>query len=52
MARVKPWKSMADQLALLKNRGLLVENDEAAFNYLSALAITQIVRRFYLFAKY
>lgn len=34
MAELKPWKSMTDQLALLKERGLLVDDEAAALDYL------------------
>lgn len=37
MADLKPWRSMTDQLALLKSRGLLVDNDTAALNYLARI---------------
>jgi abortive infection bacteriophage resistance protein len=37
MADLKPWKTMAEQLALLKNRGLLVDNDAAALDYLARI---------------
>lgn len=37
MADVKPWIPMAQQLALLKSRGLLVDNDQAAMDYLSRI---------------
>ena len=34
MPYIKPWLSLPDQLALLKNRGLLVEDDSAAIECL------------------
>lgn len=37
MADLKPWRSMTDQLAVLKARGLLVDNDTAALNYLARI---------------
>lgn len=37
MANLKPWKSMADQLAQLKARGMLVDNEWAALDYLSRI---------------
>lgn len=37
MANLKPWKSMVDQLALLKQRGLLVDNEPAALDYLARI---------------
>lgn len=37
MADLKPWRSMTDQIALLKSRGLLVDNDKAALNYLARI---------------
>src|SRR5690625_7504485 len=37
MTDLKPWKSMSDQLALLKGRGLLVDNESAALDYLTRI---------------
>ncbi|MBE0506884.1 MAG: Abi family protein [Marinospirillum sp.] len=37
MTDLKPWKSMSDQLALLKKRGLLVDNESAALDYLARI---------------
>src|SRR5690625_4088976 len=37
MTDLKPWKSMSDQLALLKGRGLLVDNESAALDYLARI---------------
>lgn len=37
MADVKPWISMEKQLSLLKSRGLLIDNEHAAMNYLSRI---------------
>tara|TARA_R110002072_G_scaffold622_8_gene4843 strand:- start:5923 stop:6207 length:285 start_codon:yes stop_codon:yes gene_type:complete len=37
MDKIKPWQSMFDQLALLKARGLLIDNEPAALNYLSRI---------------
>ena len=34
---LKPWKSLADQLALLKSRGLQVDDDAAALSYLARI---------------
>lgn len=37
MPDLKPWKSLEEQLALLKVRGLQVDNDVAALNYLARI---------------
>lgn len=37
MADLKPWKSMAEQLALLKSRGLQVDNEAPALDYLARI---------------
>lgn len=37
MADLKPWKTMADQLALLKSRGLQVDDETAALDYLARI---------------
>src|SRR5690625_129193 len=37
MPDLKPWKSMSDQLALLKGRRLLVDNESAALDYLARI---------------
>lgn len=35
--QLKPWKSVEDQLSLLKSRGLQVDNDQAAKDYLARI---------------
>lgn len=35
MSSLKPWQSFPEQLQILKSRGLLVEDDEAALRYLA-----------------
>lgn len=37
MTNLKPWLSMASQLAMLKQRGLMVDNDDAALDYLARI---------------
>ena len=37
MADLKPWKTMADQLAILKSRGLQVDDEAAALDYLARI---------------
>ena len=37
MADLKPWKSVKEQLSILKSRGLLVDNEPAALNYLARI---------------
>jgi abortive infection bacteriophage resistance protein len=37
MADLKPWKTMTEQLALLKSRGLQVDDETAALDYLARI---------------
>ena len=37
MSDLKPWKSVAEQLAILKDRGLQVDNEPVALNYLARI---------------
>ncbi len=37
MPDLKPWKSLQEQLALLRSRGLQVDNEAAALNYLARI---------------
>ena len=37
MTNLKPWLPMAGQIARLKQRGLLVDNDDAVLNYLARI---------------
>lgn len=37
MTNLKPWKSTAEQLELLKSRGLLVDDEQAALDYLARI---------------
>ena len=51
MADLKPWKSMTDQLDLLKERGLLVDNDAAALDYLSRIGYYRLSGYWYPLRK-
>ncbi len=51
MSRTKEWKSFDDQLALLKERGLIVENDEAALDYLERVGYYRLSGYFYPFRE-
>lgn len=37
MSDIKPWKSVEEQLAILQSRGLQVDNEPAALNYLARI---------------
>ncbi|KAA0876455.1 Abi family protein [Nitrincola tapanii] len=45
----KPWKSLDDQLALLKQRGMLTDNQEAAKSYLERLGYYRLSGYWYPF---
>ena len=47
----KPWKSFIDQLALLKQRGLLVNNEPAALDYLERIGYYRLSGYWYSFRK-
>ncbi len=47
----KPWKSYVDQLALLKSRGLVVENDAAALDYLGRIGYYRLSGYWYPFRR-
>lgn len=51
MAQTKSWKSFDDQLALLKDRGLGVENDAAALDYLERVGYYRLSGYFYPFRE-
>lgn len=51
MSQVKEWKSFDEQLALLKSRGLVVENDTAALNYLERIGYYRLSGYFYSFRE-
>lgn len=51
MSQVKPWKSFADQLALLKERGLQVDNESAALDYLARIGYYRLSGYWYSFRK-
>jgi len=51
MTQEKPWKSFEDQLALLKARGLAVDNEPAALNYLERVGYYRLSGYWYSFRK-
>ncbi|NNM60042.1 MAG: abortive phage resistance protein [Legionellales bacterium] len=51
MANLKPWKSMAEQLALLKSRRLLVDNEAAALDYLARIGYYRLSGYWYPLRK-
>lgn len=51
MNNSKPWKSFAEQLELLKARGLLVDNEPAALDYLSRIGYYRLSGYWYSFRK-
>lgn len=48
----KPWKSFEEQLAILKERGLQVDNDAAALNYLERLGYYRLSGYWYSFRQH
>ena len=52
MATEKPWKSFEEQLALLKKRGLQVDDDAAALNYLDRLGYYRLSGYWYSFRQF
>lgn len=51
MANHKPWKSFAEQLVLLKSRGLLVDDEIAALNYLERVGYYRLSGYWYSFRE-
>lgn len=47
----KPWKSFSEQLDILKDRGLLVDNDDAALNYLDRIGYYRLSGYWYSFRE-
>jgi abortive infection bacteriophage resistance protein len=47
----KPWHSYVDQLALLKQRGLLVDNETAALDYLERIGYYRLSGYWYSFRQ-
>jgi len=47
----KPWKSFLEQLALLKSRGLLVDNESAALDYLGRIGFYRLSGYWYSFRQ-
>lgn len=52
MEREKPWKSFEEQLAILKGRGLQVDDDVAALNYLGRLGYYRLSGYLYPFRDF
>lgn len=48
---LKAWKSFEDQLAVLKGRGLIVENDRAALDYLDRVGYYRLSGYWYPFRE-
>lgn len=51
MSNVKPWKSFANQLDILKDRGLLVDNEDAALDYLERIGYYRLSGYWYSFRQ-
>lgn len=51
MPKIKPWNSFAEQLALLKGRGLLVDNESAALDYLERIGYYRLSGYWYSFRE-
>ena len=51
MTQQKEWKSFPDQLEILKNRGLLVDNEPAALDYLERIGYYRLSGYWYSFRE-
>ena len=51
MSQNKPWKSFKDQLALLQKRGLVVDDEKAALDYLDRIGYYRLSGYWYSFRK-
>lgn len=51
MPQIKPWKSFVEQLEILKHRGLLVDNKEAALDYLDRIGYYRLSGYWYSFRE-
>lgn len=51
MTQDKPWKSFEEQLALLRSRGLLVDNEPAALDYLDRIGYYRLSGYWYSFRE-
>lgn len=51
MSQDKPWKSFPEQLALLKERGLLVDKEPAALDYLERIGYYRLSGYWYSFRQ-
>lgn len=51
MTTLKPWKSTAEQLELLKSRGLLVDDEQAALDYLARIGYYRLSGYWYPLRK-
>jgi len=51
MSGLKPWKSVEEQLAILKSRGLQVGNESAALNYLKRIGYYRLSGYWYPMRK-
>lgn len=51
MSQDKPWKSFVEQLTVLKDRGLLVDNEAAALDYLERIGYYRLSGYLYSFRE-
>ncbi len=51
MSEDKPWKSFTEQLEILKSRGLLVDNEPAALDYLDRIGYYRLSGYWYSFRQ-
>ncbi len=51
MTQNKPWKSFEEQLAILRGRGLLVDNEPAALDYLDRIGYYRLSGYWYSFRE-
>ncbi len=51
MSQDKPWKSFKEQLSILKKRGLLVDNEPAALDYLGRIGYYRLSGYWYPFRQ-
>lgn len=52
MVEIKPWKSIDDQLEILRSRGLQIEDDERARRYLMRLGYYRLSGYWYPFRRF
>ena len=52
MTQNKPWKSFEEQLAILRGRGMLVDNEPAALDYLDRIGYYRLSGYWYSFREF